>query len=131
MTLTIRKALFLLVVVGACGLLGQACVHEMKASVFWEETSSKPILKSTQMSDREKDDAFRAQIKARSNGNYNTTFMGGFSSMRKCFKINPSTINQKVPCDDARQPNAIHVAQRVYFADEARKKEFMEKLELN
>jgi hypothetical protein len=132
MTLTIRKLLFLLVVFGAFGLLVQACVHDLKKTpIVWDSTSSKPILRSTKKTDTEKEAIFRAQLIAQSDGYYRTSFTGGFSSMRKCLKINPSTITKKVPCDDPPEPNAIHVAQHVQFADQGRKDAFLKNLELN
>ena len=129
MNLTIRKLFFFLVVAGACGLLIQACAIDPGAAIVWEESVPKQIL-PTAKSDQERFNVFEAQLKAESDNKYDTTFQGRISNARACYKIDANTNSQKVQCDQLPQPDAIHVAQRVYFADQAHKDAFLKNLGL-
>jgi hypothetical protein len=121
--------MFFFVVAGACGLLVQACANVGGVEVVWEQLVPVRILPAAK-TDKERLTAFEGQLNTEANKKYDTTFQGTISEARSCYKIDANTSAQKVQCSELPQPNAIHVAQHVYFPDEASKNAFLKNLGL-
>jgi hypothetical protein len=126
---SIRKLLFFWAVAGACGLLIQACVVGPGIGIVWDVSQPVRILPNA-TSDDQRYKTFQTQLDSQSDGKYDTTFQGKISEARTCYKIDAGTNSQKVQCSDLPHPEAIHVAQRVYFADQAHKDAFLKNLGL-
>jgi hypothetical protein len=134
MNFTFRDVLTGLLFLGVCGLLVQAFLPKT-APPPWEPQDATIILKEF-TNDNARLKRFEMRLELKGADDYQTWFRGKTDSndLTKiyCYKIERTTGETPIDCNrlpPPPQPDAIHVAQHVYFADVGKKAEFLENLQ--